>query len=42
VGYEFRWMAETVFFVFKRLFGESVMVKRFPNMTWRMLLELFL
>jgi hypothetical protein len=35
-------MAETVFSVFKRLFGESVMVKKFSNMARRMLLKLSL
>ena len=39
VGYGLRWMAETVFSSFKRLFGEHVMVRRLPNMVREMLLK---
>jgi len=39
VGYGLRWMAETVFSTFKRLFGEHVMARSTPNMVREMLLK---
>ena len=39
VGYGLRWMAETAFSTFKRLFGEHVMTRRRPNMIREMLLK---
>jgi len=39
VGYGLRWMAETAFSSFKRLFGEHVMARRLPNMIREMLLK---
>jgi len=38
-GYGLRWMAETAFSTIKRLFGEHVTAKRFPNMIREMLLK---
>jgi len=39
VGYGLRWMAETAFSTFKRLFGEHVRARNFPNMIREMLLK---
>jgi len=39
VGYGGRWMAETAFSVIKRVFGEYVMARSFPNMVGEMLLK---
>ena len=39
VGYCRRWMAETAFSVFKRVFGEHVAARSFPNMVREMLLK---
>lgn len=39
VGYGLRWMAETAFSVFKRIFGEHVRARSFPNMVREMLLK---
>ena len=39
VGYGLRWMVETVFSAFKRLFGEHVMARSLPNMVREMLLK---
>jgi hypothetical protein len=32
VSYGHRWTAETVFFAIKRMFGEYVMARKYPNM----------
>jgi IS5 family transposase len=42
VGYGGRWMAETAFSVIKRVFGEYVMARSFPNMVQEMLLKVSL
>ena len=39
VGYGKRWMAETVFSVFKRLFGEYVAARSFPAMVQEVILK---
>jgi len=39
VGYGLRWMAETAFSIFKRLFGEHVRARTLPNMVREMLLK---
>jgi len=39
VGYGLRWMAETAFSTIKRLFGEHVTSRKFPNMVKEMLLK---
>jgi len=39
VGYGLRWMAETAFSSFKRLFGEHVMARSFPDMVREMMLK---
>ena len=39
VGYGLRWMAETAFSTFKRLFGEHVMARQLSNMIREMLLK---
>jgi IS5 family transposase len=39
VGYCRRWMAETAFSVFKRVFGEHVAARSFPNMVREMVLK---
>jgi len=39
VRYGLRWMAETAFSTFKRLFGEHVMARSLPNMVREMLLK---
>jgi IS5 family transposase len=39
VGYGLRWMAETAFSSFKRLFGEHVTARSLPNMVQEMLLK---
>lgn len=39
VSYGLRWMAETAFSAFKRLFGEHVMARQLPNMIREMLLK---
>jgi hypothetical protein len=39
VGYGRRWMAETAFSVYKRLFGEYVMARSFSNMVREMILK---
>ena len=39
VGYGLRWMAETAFSTFKRLFGEHVRARTLPNMIREMLLK---
>ena len=39
VGYGLRWMVETVFSAFKRLFAEHVMARSLPNMVREMLLK---
>ena len=32
MNYEYRWMAETAFSYIKRMFGEYVTARKFPNM----------
>lgn len=39
VGYGRRWMAETAFSTFKRMFGEHVTARKFPNMVREMVLK---
>jgi hypothetical protein len=39
VGYGGQWMAETVFSVFKRAFGEYVMARSFSNMVREMIMK---
>jgi IS5 family transposase len=39
VSYGQRWMAETVFSCMKRMFGENIMAKKYPNMVKEMLLK---
>jgi hypothetical protein len=39
VGYGGRWMAETAFSVYKRLFSEYVMARSFSNMVREMILK---
>lgn len=39
VNYRSRWMAETIFSSLKRMFGEYVSAKKFPNMVKEMLLK---
>ena len=38
-SYGSRWMAETVFSSLKRMFGEHVCAKKFPNMVKEMMLK---
>lgn len=42
VRYGLRWMAETAFSTFKRLFGEHVRARSLPNMVREMLLKVSL
>jgi len=42
VGYGRRWMAETAFSVFKEIFGEHVVARKYPNMVRGMLLKVSL
>jgi hypothetical protein len=39
VCYEGRWMIEMAFYAIKRVFGEYVMARSFPNMVGEMLLK---
>ena len=39
VGYGHRWIAETVFSSMKRMFGEHVSARKFPNMIKEMFLK---
>ena len=39
VGYGRRWMAETAFSTFKRMFGEHVTARKYPNMVREMMLK---
>ena len=39
VSYGSRWMAETVFSSLKRMFGEYVSARKFPNMVKEMILK---
>jgi hypothetical protein len=39
VSYGHRWMAETVFSAVKRMFGEYVMARKYPNMVKEMFLK---
>ena len=39
VSYGHRWMTETVFSSMKRMFGEHVSAKKFPNMVKEMILK---
>lgn len=39
VSYEYRWMAETVFSSIKRMFGDYVTARKFPNMIKEILLK---
>lgn len=39
VSYEHRWMAETVFSSIKRMFGDYVTARKFPNMIKEVLLK---
>jgi hypothetical protein len=39
VSYGQRWMAETVFSCMKRMFGEYIMAKKYPNMVKEMFLK---
>jgi hypothetical protein len=39
VSYGYRWIAETVFSSFKRMFGEYVSARRFPNMANELILK---
>jgi hypothetical protein len=39
VSYEYRWVTETVFSSFKRMFGEYVSARKFPNMVKELILE---
>jgi len=39
VNYGSRWIAETVFSSLKRVFGEYVSAKKFPNMVKEMILK---
>ena len=42
VSYEYRWVTETVFSSFKRMFGEYVSARKFPNMVKELILEALL
>ena len=42
VGYGRRWMAETAFSTFKRMFGEYVTARRYLNMVREMVLKAYL
>ena len=39
VSYGYRWMVETVFSSFKRMFGEHVSARKFPNMAKELILK---
>jgi hypothetical protein len=39
VSYGYRWMVENVFSTMKRMFGEHVTAKKYPNMVKEMLLK---
>jgi hypothetical protein len=39
VSYGYRWMAETVFSSIKRMFGEYVSARKFPNMAKELILK---
>ena len=39
VSYRYRWMAETVFSSIKRMFGEYVSARKFPNMAKELILK---
>jgi hypothetical protein len=39
VSYSSRWIAETAFSSLKRMFGEHVSAKKFPNMVKEMILK---
>lgn len=39
VGYGGRWMAETAFSTFKRMFGEHMVARKFPNMVREIVLK---
>jgi len=42
INYGYRWMAETAFSSIKRMFGEYVSARRFPNMVKEMLVKVSL
>ena len=39
VSYGYRWLAETTFFFIKRMFGEHVTARKFPNMVKEIFLK---
>jgi hypothetical protein len=39
ISYGYRWMTETVFSSFKRMFGEYVSARKFPNMVKELILK---
>jgi hypothetical protein len=42
INYGYRWMAETAFSSIKRMFGEYVSARKFPNMVKEMLVKVSL